>query len=278
MQRREPALPLITLTTDFGPSQYPGICRAVLYHLAPEAHVLDVTHDVPPYDVVAGALIARDALPFFPPGVHMVVVDPGVGSERRGVALLTGRGDYLVGPDNGLLLPAAERLGGIAAAHELTNRELMWDPPSDTFQGYSLFAPAAAHLAMGTPLISFGPAVAPESLVRAPLPAPLLATEQAMLEATLVMWDRFGSARLYAPAAWLEQVLPSYGDEGYLESPDGRRWPLRRARTFSDVADGALAVLADSSGDVLIAVNRGSAHEQLGLDVGIRLRLARSEV
>ncbi len=159
---REGSRPFVSLLSDWGardPSA--AICRGVVLGIAPDALVVDITHDVEKYNIHHGALMLWCALPFLPIGAHMAVIDPGVGTARRPVVLETARGDYLVGPDNGLLLPGAQRLGGIVRAHLVENVQYRLPLLSPTFHGRDLFAPAAAHLALGLPLGSIGPPIDP---------------------------------------------------------------------------------------------------------------------
>src|SRR5439155_16449422 len=140
--------------------------------IAPEIEIIDLTHGIQPQGCLQGALVLANTLPYLPEGVHFAVVDPGVGSSRRGIALRGGDGRLYVGPDNGLLIPAAEKLGGVEAAHELTNREYALEPVSPTFHGRDIFSPAAAHLASGVALEQLGPAIVPGSLARPELAQP----------------------------------------------------------------------------------------------------------
>src|SRR3990170_1733131 len=163
--------PVITFTTDFGPSA-PAVCRAVMLRFCPDAKIFDISHQVPRYSIRDGAGTLVFALPHMPVGVHVAVVDPGVGTVRRAVAIRVARGDVLVGPDNGLLVPAAERLGGIVEVRALENRTLMLPVISSSFHGRDGFAPIAAPLATGTPIEAVGPPLDPASLVRLALPRP----------------------------------------------------------------------------------------------------------
>ena len=164
---------VITFLTDFGlQDDFVGTCHGVIATIAPDARVIDVTHGIRPGHVLQGALVLANTLPYMPAGVHLAVVDPGVGSSRRALALRDGEGRLYVGPDNGLLLPAAERFGGVAEAHELANPEYSLQPVSRTFHGRDLFSPAAAHLAAGVALEELGPPVDPDELVRLELPQP----------------------------------------------------------------------------------------------------------
>ncbi len=161
----------ITFLTDFGDTA-PATCRGVIWSILPGARINDLSHETRAFAIRDGAFLLWSSLPYQPIGVHLAVVDPGVGTTRRAIALQVARGDRLVGPDNGLLMPAAERLGGVAAAHELTNRALWREPVSDTFHGRDLFAPVAAHLAGGTPIADVGPPIPVASLVPLAFPEP----------------------------------------------------------------------------------------------------------
>src|ERR687885_817167 len=165
----------ITFLTDFGlQDDFVGTCHGVMKRIAPDVQIIDITHGIEPQQVMQGALVLANTLPYMPVGVHLAVVDPGVGGTRRPLALRDRTGRLYVGPDNGLLVPAAEAGGGVDAAHELANPEYALHPVSRTFHGRDLFAPAAAHLAIGVPLDRLGPPLDPELLVRIGLPHPAL--------------------------------------------------------------------------------------------------------
>ncbi|MGH3046385.1 MAG: SAM hydrolase/SAM-dependent halogenase family protein, partial [Gaiellaceae bacterium] len=170
--------------------------------IAPEAEVIDITHGIPPQQVLQGALVLANTLPYMPEGVHLAVIDPGVGGVRKPVALEGTDGRHYVGPDNGLLLVAAERLGGVRAAVELTNEQYMLQPVSATFHGRDVFAPAAAHLARGVPLAEFGPEVAQDELRRLEVPKPHIGARR--IGATVLYVDRFGNVQLNLTSADLE--------------------------------------------------------------------------
>src|SRR6476659_8761258 len=159
------ARPVITFLSDFGPAA-PAVCRGVMFGIAPDANVIDINHQVPRYSIRDGAASLVFALPHMPVGVHVGVVDPGVGTDRLPIGIRVARGDVLIGPDNGLLVNAAERLGGITEVRVLENRDLMLPVVTSSFHGRDLFAPMAAHLAIGTTFESVGPTVPAERLVR----------------------------------------------------------------------------------------------------------------
>ncbi|SCG17758.1 S-adenosylmethionine hydrolase (SAM-hydroxide adenosyltransferase) [Micromonospora echinofusca] len=262
--------PWISLTTDYGLADgFVAACHGVIARLAPQARIVDVTHLVPPADVRRGAAVLAQAVPHLPEGVHVAVVDPGVGTARRGVALATPRG-LLVGPDNGLLVDAAEALGGVSAAVELTDPDWLAPEVSRTFHGRDVFAPVAARLALGAPLARFGPAVDPGSLVR--LPTPVLRREADGFAAEVLTVDHFGNVQLAAPGELLTP-LPARVRVG----PGAGSAPGREAvhgRTFGDAPPGGLVVHADSAGRVAVAVNGGRAVDLLAVAPGDLLRVA----
>ena len=185
----------ITFLTDFGlGDDFVGTCHGVMKRIAPDVQIIDITHGISPQGVLQGALTLANTLPFMPVGVHLAVVDPGVGGARRALALRDREGRVHVGPDNGLLIPAAEKLGGIAEAHELTNPEYALESVSRTFHGRDLFSPAAAHLALGLALAELGPPIDPEALARLDVPQPEVGHTR--INCTVLAVDRFGNVQL----------------------------------------------------------------------------------
>lgn len=260
----------ISFTTDYGDEDgFTAACRGVIARLAPHVRVLDVTHAVPPQDIRRGAAVLAQTVPYLPPAVHLAVVDPGVGTARRGVAVLAGEG-VLVGPDNGLLTPAADALGGVRAAFELADPEYRLPAVSPTFHGRDVFAPAAAHLAAGVRPARLGPAVDPATLVR--LPTPVTRVDAGVIDTEVLAVDRFGNVQLAATGADLERIELSMGAALTIHLPD-RSLPAVRGETFGDVDHGQLLVLVDSAGRAAVAVNNGSAAARLGLGSGERVRL-----
>jgi S-adenosyl-L-methionine hydrolase (adenosine-forming) len=257
---------VVTFLTDFGlQDDFVGTCHGVIATIAPDARVLDITHGVRPGHVLQGALVLANTLPYMPAGVHLAVVDPGVGSSRRALALRDGEGRLYVGPDNGLLLPAAERFGGVAAAHELANAEYSLQPVSRTFHGRDLFAPAAAHLAAGVALDALGPPVDPDALVRLELPEPEVGHNR--IRAVAVVVDRFGNVALNLRREHLEDLELAAGTRVELTSR-GERFYAVFARTFGDAPRGSLILYEDSYGSLALAVSRGSAAQLLRLEEG----------
>ena len=262
---------VITFLTDFGlADDFVGVCHGVMKRIAPDCEVIDITHGIAPQAVLQGALTLANTLPYMPSGVHLAVVDPGVGTGRRALALRTGDGRFFVGPDNGLLLPAAERLGGIEAAHELTNPEYMLEPVSRTFHGRDVFSPAAAHLASGIGPDAFGPPVDIEMLVRLDLPTPDVS--RGRVRATVVDVDRFGNVQLNLRREHLETAGIEPGRQVELELALDRYYAVA-ARTFADARRGDIVLFEDSYRNVAIAINGGNASEMFGVKPGRELRI-----
>lgn len=252
----------ITLTTDYGLSDgFVAACHGVIATIAPSVRVIDITHQVAPGDVTRGAAVLAQAAPHMPAAVHVAVVDPGVGTARRAVAVQTPDA-MLVGPDNGLLPWAAEALGGAVRAVELQNPAWFSARVSHTFHGRDVFAPVAARLAYGAELTHAGPAVDPATLVR--LPDPVVAQGDGWVEAEVLTVDRFGNVQLAATGgdlAGLGETLRAGGVHAVLGS------------TFADAPAGDLVVYPDSAGRVAIAVNGGRAAVVLGVAPGDVVRL-----
>lgn len=258
--------------SDYGHTDdFAGTCRAVIMRIAPEVQVIDVTHGLVQRDVLVGAVVLRNTLPYMPDrAVHLAVVDPGVGGPRRPVALRSAGDRLWVGPDNGLLTLAAEADGGVTDAHVLANEALWLSPLSATFHGRDVFAPVAARLAAGLPLDVVGTAVDPSSLVRLDLPGPRSTADG--LIATALLVDRYGNVALNLSGAELEAA--AFGERIEVDC-GGERYFTRIVRTFSSVRPSDILVLIDSYGQVALAVNSGSAAEVLGLKAGDRVRLRR---
>jgi S-adenosyl-L-methionine hydrolase (adenosine-forming) len=266
---REWNRPFVSITSDWGlrdPS--PAICRGVILGIAPEALVVDITHEVEKYNIRHGALMLWCAVPFLPIGAHIAVVDPGVGTPRRAVALETARGDYMIGPDNGVLLPGAERLGGITRAHLIENPAYRLPVVSSTFHGRDMFSPAGAHLAAGVPLEQIGSPIDPNTLVTLNWPSPTVRFGE--LELNVIYLDTFGNIKLSGVANDLIEALGTLnrGEDlvitiGAGDKPKSHQ--LRWASTFGEVAPGEPLMYEDSYGRLCIAVNQGNAAKQLGL-------------
>ena len=254
----------ITFLSDYGyEDEFAGVCRAVIARIAPDAEVIDITHGIERGDVRAGALALARSLAFFPPGVHLAVVDPGVGGERRPVAVRTADEErILVGPDNGLLALAISKLGGAAEAADISLSPARLEPVSATFHGRDLFAPVAARLALGEQLGGLGEAIEPASLKQLELPQPLIEKDRIVAHALGI--DRFGNVALNVSHDQLAGGPLRLGDPLTVEVTSG---PVDAifARTFEEVPEGGLLLYEDSSRILALAVNRGSAERLLGL-------------
>jgi len=254
----------ISLTTDYGTFDgFVAACHGTIARLAPAVRVIDVTHHVPPADVARGAAVLAQTAPHLPPSVHVAVVDPGVGTARRGLVLQT-PGGLLVGPDNGLLIWAADALGGVDRAFELDNKDWQLGSVARTFHGRDVFSPAAAHLALGASPVDAGPAIDPADLIR--LPDPVVTVGDGWIESEVGTVDRFGNVQLAATG----DVLAGLGHELIVNGSVR----ARRGATFADVERGELLVYEDSAGYVAIAVNNGRAVVVLSVRPGDTVRIA----
>ncbi len=263
--------PVIAFLSDYGHAdEFVGVCHGVIAKRAPSARVIDLTHSIPRHDVRAGALVLRGTLAYTPAQVHLAVVDPEVGAlginARRAVALRSAAGPLLVGPDNGLLMLAAEWLGGAIEAFDIGHSPERLEPVSATFHGRDIFAPVAAALADGAPLAGLGEPLAVEELCELELSVaqPL---EGALLTHVL-RCDHFGNLildasheQLLAAGMRLGEALTVEvaGGEVAGSGSAGEAHPARYASTFADVAPGELLLYEDAQLMVALAVNRDSA-------------------
>jgi S-adenosylmethionine hydrolase len=267
--------PVIGFLTDFGLDGAAAACRGVMLSICPDAQIVDVSHTVRKYSVRDGAFVLRATLPHLPVGVHVAVVDPGVGTARRPIAVRVARGDVLVGPDNGILLPAADALGGAVEARELTNRDLCLPAVSATFHGRDLFAPVAAHLVVGDAAFEdVGPEVPLDDLVRLPAPRPRPSDGRLETEVTYV--DSFGNLRL---AGGPDDLAAAFG------RLEARRLIARVGDvdlgeaafvpSFGHVAADETVLYVDSSGDLALAINRGDLAARSGAASGATVSVER---
>jgi S-adenosyl-L-methionine hydrolase (adenosine-forming) len=264
---------VVCFLSDFGlQDDFVGTCHGVIATIAPDARVIDVTHGIPSQAVLQGALILAGTLRYMPIGVHLAVVDPGVGGVRRPVALQDGDGRLFVGPDNGLLLPAAE-LAGVAAVHELANPAYALPSVSRTFHGRDLFAPAAAHLASGVPIEELGPPLAHDALVRIEIPAPAFRDDGVLSTALYV--DSFGNIALNLTRDDTERIGVVPGTRVELDV-FGQRYYAVAARTFADASPGAVILYEDSYRNMSVAVSSGSAAATLRASHGTPILVRRA--
>jgi len=256
----------ITFLTDFGlQDDFVGTCHGVMKTIAPDVQIIDITHGIPAQRVLQGALVLANTVPYMPPGVHLAVVDPGVGGSRRPLALRDRANRVYVGPDNGLLIPAAEKHGGIADARELANPDYALPSVSRTFHGRDLFAPAAAHVALGVPVEELGPPLDPDALVRLDIPEPEVGT--GTVRATVLYVDGFGNMQLNLTRDDLERVHVVPGTRVELEFA-GERYYAIAARTFADARKGDIILYEDSYRNIAVAITGGQAGEMFGVGPG----------
>jgi S-adenosylmethionine hydrolase len=263
---------VITFLSDFGlRDDFVGTCHGVIARIAPQATIIDITHGIEPQAVLQGALVLANTVPYMPEGVHLAVVDPGVGSDRRALALRDGTGRLYVGPDNGLLVPAAEKLGGVDAVWDLTNPAFMLEPISRTFHGRDVFSPAAAHLAAGVAPDELGPSLEPSSLVRLELPSPDVVGPR--IHATVLYVDRYGNVQLNLSRAHVERagIVPGRRIEVDLGVD---RYYATAARAFADARPGDIILYEDAYENIAIAVTGGNAAEMFSIRAGQRLTVA----
>jgi len=272
--------PFISFMTDFGVgSSAPSVCRGVMLDIAPDARLVDVTHAIRHFALRDGAFLLARSVPYFPVGVHVAVVDPGVGTARRPIALKAARGDLLVGPDNGLLVPAARALGGIVAARALENRALWLPSVSHTFHGRDIFSPVGAHLAGGAPFESVGPELGVDEVVQ--LELPMATPRDGGLDTSVLLIDAFGNCRL---AGETSDLVTAFGEMEHGRAFDlilpargahaAARIPVPWVLTFGEVPIGSPLLFedADYAGPAL-AINLGSAADVLGLELDTPIRL-----
>lgn len=260
----------ITFLSDYGRrDEFVGVVHSIIRATVPDVAVVDLTHDIKAHDVRAGGLALARAAQYLCPGVVLAVVDPGVGTQRRRIAIEVGDGQsVLVGPDNGLLAPAVAMSGGATRAVELTDTDHHLPSPGPTFDGRDVFAPVAAALCAGTDIGEFGDDIDPNSLTPGILP---VAREEDGDLVAEVMWaDTFGNCQLNIDP----DDIDDWGDAIRLRLGDEWR-TARRADTYAAVGGGNIGLVVDSYGLMSIALDRRSAAAELGIDAGSEIRLQR---
>ncbi|HSZ46032.1 MAG TPA: SAM-dependent chlorinase/fluorinase [Streptosporangiaceae bacterium] len=263
----------VSFLTDYGLEDgFVAACHGAVARIAPAAQVIDITHLVPPGDVRRGAAVLAQTVGYLPPAVHVAVVDPGVGTVRRAIAVAAGE-SIVVGPDNGLLSWAVAGLGGARLAVQLTNGELWLHPVSATFHGRDIFMPVAAHLAAGTKLTDVGDEISTDELVE--LPAPTSRVHDGEAEGEVMSVDRFGNVQLSIPAADVGLLGIGIGSPVVVRC--GRRQlTVPYLDTFAAGAPGEIVAFTDSAGLISLAINAGDAAQQLGLPPGAHVRLSQA--
>lgn len=259
----------ITFLSDFGyADDFVGTCHGVIKNIAPDVEIIDITHGIQAHNIQQGALVLEQTLPYMPASVILAVVDPGVGADRKPVAVRTTDNRFLVGPDNGLLSLAADKLGGPEEAVELICSTYSLAEVCKTFQGRDLFAPAAAHLCEGVAIDRLGPRVPVKELVRIELPRPALS--EGAITATVVYVDGFGNVQLCLTAAELESIGVERG--GMLEVAYGEdRWRVPYVYAFAEAEPESLLVYEDSYKRITFAMNKGNAAGVFQISEGDRM-------
>lgn len=254
----------ILFLTDFGyEDEFAGVCGAVIDRIVPDAKVIDLTHGVSPGDIRRGAIALAAAVPYATASVFLAVVDPGVGTERRAVLLSAG-GHHLVGPDNGLLWPAAEAAGGVDAAFDISESPVRLERTRRTFHGRDIFSPVAAHLALAADPAGLGTRIEPDSLVR--LQLPVARVESGRIVATVLFSDRYGNLTLNIGSGLIDGSFLRPGARVRIEAGPGTASTVVFAAAFGDVPAGDALLYPDSSGSLSLAVNRGDAAGLFGLE------------
>jgi S-adenosyl-L-methionine hydrolase (adenosine-forming) len=270
--RVSPRFDTISFLSDYGTTdEFVGVVKSVIRSISPQVTVVDITHDIQPYDVKGGALTLARSVQYLCPGVVLAVVDPGVGTDRRAVAIEVGDGQsFLVGPDNGLLASAVGMVGGATDAVELANPEYRLASAGPTFDGRDVFGPAAAHLCAGVPLEALGPRVDPAELVPGLVPLPR--DENGAIVGEVLWVDRYGNCQLNIDP----DQISSWGDRVQLRwtrPTEGTRTALR-VRAFDELGSGQVGLVVDSYGLLAVALSRASAADALQIAAGDELALA----
>lgn len=263
----------VSFLSDYGlRDEFVGIVKGVIADIAPHVRVIDLNHEIPPFDVRAGSLALARCISYVPSGIVLAVVDPGVGTARRGVAVSVGGGrGILIGPDNGLLSMGTALAGGADEAVVLNNPGYQLAAPGATFAGRDIFAPAAAHLCNGVALRDLGDEIDPNLLL--PGIVPLSRTEGNEVVAEVTWVDRYGNCQLNVGP----DEVTALGERLSiaLTSPTGERSTRAASvvRNFAAIG-GGVGLVVDSFGMLAICVDRGSAAEELSIAVGDAVRLA----
>ncbi len=267
----------VSFLTDYGTvDEFVGVVKAVIRDLAPHVSVIDLTHGITPFDVRGGALALARCIGYVPRGVVLAVVDPGVATARRAIAVEVAGGEgVLVGPDNGLLAPAVAMAGGAERAVELTNPEYQLGAPGATFAGRDVFAPAAAHLCNGVDLYELGDPVEPDVLLPGTVPLPR--DEDGTVVAEVLWVDRFGNCQLNVgpdevPGDWGDTIQLRFSNPLDLSGPTVRS--AMRSGSFAALGPGACGLVLDSYGMLAVCLDQRSAADELGLTAGDQVVLA----
>jgi len=257
---------IISLLTDFGEEDgWVASCKGQILKIAPEARFLDISHGISSFDIKKGALVLTSTLPYLPVGIHLAIIDPGVGSKRKGVVVKVERGDYLIGPDNGICAPVIEKLGGAKKVVEIDMRKQMGERVCSTFHGRDIFSPVAAFLFLGVKMEELGPTVDPAELKPKPWKDPHFSTDRIVGE--IIDIDKFGTLRSNISGDKFNHIWNSKSD--LIKCKWGTRTlQVPMADTFSQVAKDQKLLLIDSTGLLSLAINCGNAAIQLNQRIG----------
>ncbi|HET6531522.1 MAG TPA: SAM-dependent chlorinase/fluorinase [Actinoplanes sp.] len=263
----------VTFLSDYGLDDHlVGVCKGVIARIAPHVRIVDVCHQVKPQDVLIGATMLAEAVPYLPVGIHLALVDPFKATNARGLAVCCADGSIFVSPDNGVASRGWEVAGGAVEAYEIGNRELWALNPARSFRGRDIFAPVAAHLARGVPLAEVGPAVPVDSLVQAEVAVPSVHGDH--VHGAVRMIDHFGNLALNVRRSDLEAAGIQLGDVLELRC-GGRTLEVPFTLAFGEVAPGRTVVCEDSFRAITVAVNGGRADRELRAGSGDPVVLGR---
>lgn len=270
---RKPLKPLISLTTDFGiQSQGIGCMHGVALGISPDANVIDLMHGLPDFDISAASR-TMETVKYLPVGCHVCVVDPGVGTKRKAIIILTKRGDYLIGPDNGVLISAAKMLGGCERVVGITNPKYMRQPVSPIFHGRDVFVPAAAHLSVGVGMEEFGPELNFGKLVKAPYEEAVLRNDS--IEAQTILVNKFGTLILNIQSHVWEKFGVKKNDMLHLNFESGKSLEVPFMDTFGDVQKGQPLIMPDDYGRTEVAINMGNFSRHCSVKTGEKCTITR---
>ena len=256
----------LTFLSDYGlEDEFVGVCQGVILRIAPHVKIIHIHHNILRQSIRHGAIVLEQSIRFMPESVHLGVVDPGVGSGRRAVVIESGWGEIFVGPDNGLLIPAAEECGGVKRAFEIQERSFLLTPISRTFQGRDVFSPAAAHIANGVDPSDLGPAIPSDDLVCLEIPEAWVHDDH--LHAEVLQVDRFGNLQLNVSRDHLDSVDLTNGSKLEVRM-EGHRVHVPLGSTFAAVEDGEFVLIEDSYRHLSLAVNKGDAAARLRARAG----------
>lgn len=266
-------IPLITLSSDFAvQSQGIGHMESIIFSIAPEVRVIHLMHGIPEFNTIVAAR-TMETIAKIPVGIHVCVCDPGVGTKRKPIIIEVGRGDYFIGPDNGIFHPAVRVLGGVKRVHHITNPEYMNQPVSHIFHGRDIFAPAAAYLAKGIPIENFGPKI--DFNILSPAAFDEAVIENNKIIASVIQINKFGSVHLNISHEVWDEMGIKVGDKIKLKLTNQQEVILPVVNTFGEVSKGEYLILKDDYLRIAIAKNLGSFVADYPLTAGSELEVSK---